>query len=266
MSLFYSNTAFNGGKNGGSATGESHETAKSSLIVKPINKNMSIINEMFKLDVWHNGEKINAECMVENGETYAWIDDDLKTIFRCSRCGKLHTEDDFWKNSSTKNGLSPWCKTCTNEYNKERRAKKTASPMIDNEETTDPTGESENTIEMDVESLWVDFKERLTKKLTPQNNASESEICRMSNMIEELERENKELREKNDKLYKESIAPITVNDLNEKLVLDYLKKHEVSIRVLIEAITAHDNGIVITVFDSNTGLTRTVKYETPKAA
>lgn len=43
---------------------------------------------------------------------------------KCSKCDELKPETEFYKNSSTKDGLQPCCKTCQNEYNKVYQAKK----------------------------------------------------------------------------------------------------------------------------------------------
>lgn len=221
------------------------------------------MNQDFKMNVWHKGKKIYTECLIEDGVIYAWLNNDLEPIFKCRICGEYYTEDGFCKNRTNKNGLNPWCKKCTNEYNKERRAKKSASPAV---EETPVVEKSENPVETSIENIWADFKEKLNEALSSKSNVSESDISRLSDRIDELESENQGLRESNEKLNKEILAPITEDDLNDNVVVAYLKKNEVPLRILIEAITARDNGIEITVFDSNTGLTRTIKYETPNAA
>lgn len=43
---------------------------------------------------------------------------------QCSKCKKLKPLDEFYKNKSTKDGLSRWCKQCKREYRKNRTAAK----------------------------------------------------------------------------------------------------------------------------------------------
>lgn len=43
---------------------------------------------------------------------------------RCSKCSEIKFEEEFYKSSSTKDGLQPWCKVCQNESAKKSQLKK----------------------------------------------------------------------------------------------------------------------------------------------
>lgn len=43
---------------------------------------------------------------------------------RCSKCGEIKFDEEFYKSSSTSDGLQPWCKVCQNESSKKSQLKK----------------------------------------------------------------------------------------------------------------------------------------------
>ena len=216
---------------------------------------------MLSINVWYRGVLYkNVGCLpIENGHVWAQIGNDIIECKKCSRCGEWLAIEDFSANRASKDGLCSWCKPCTSAYQKGLRSKK-STPPVDNEET-DIVGESETPIEMDLEYVWADFREKLTELFLSKSDISESQINRLNDKIEELERENQALREKNEKLSKEILAPITVDDLNNTLVEEYLKNHVIAPRVLYNAIKPQSPNIEITICDKITGMTRVYREE-----
>ena len=49
----------------------------------------------------------------------------------CSRCHRVLPESEFYKNISSKDGLQFWCKSCSNDYDKNVRHLKNKGKMGD---------------------------------------------------------------------------------------------------------------------------------------
>lgn len=52
---------------------------------------------------------------------------------KCSRCHRELPESEFYKNISSKDGLQSWCKSCTNDYDKNVRLSRIKKKMGDGE-------------------------------------------------------------------------------------------------------------------------------------
>ena len=219
-----------------------------------------------KTNVIFNGSIINVECEpVENGHIWCQVGDEIIEFKKCSHCQEWHEVSEYCVNRNAKDGLNSNCKACRSSYNKNRywEKKKESNPNSEQVDLPNELRSLSDTSDMD--TLWSDFKEKVGININKSQELVEANSL-LNNKIDKLEKENKDLREANEKLVKDSIAPIDINRLTERDIERYLSAHNLPLRILLDAITAQASNIVINILDTETGLTRTVKYLAPMVA
>lgn len=174
------------------------------------------------------------ELLFENGHKLTQVGDDTIEMKYCLHCGEWHPLTDFYKSTNTKDGLQSWCKECINNRRKEIRY----------------------TLPTDFESETKPLDEKYEQEATPSLDTildmiREREQERVKEIVK-LHQENRELRS----------APLDVNRLSERDIENYLKTHNISLRILFEAIARReDDRYSFYAYEKDSGLTIPIRVE-----
>lgn len=165
----------------------------------------------------------------------------------CHNCGKWETLDKFYHNKYTKDGLTHWCKECSNAYNKKkqktkRMREKSGKPVIIKEVVKEEV-KKEETPTTDFGKVFNDYIHSL--------------VAEKEAKIEELEKRVAELEEEKKKLV--DVSKLSDAEF-EKLVME---RKGVAPRVYFNAIKKLDveDKFRISVYDTSTGFTNIIKGE-----
>ena len=173
------------------------------------------------------------EILGENGHKLTEIDNETVEMKYCTHCHQWHPLTEFYKNKQAKDGLHSWCKSC---FKNRRNETRVAIIKSSNTESESYSETGEQTTARSLETILDEIREREQDR---------------DNEISELKRENNML--KNNSL--------DLDKLTERDIDMYLKSHDISVRILFEAIARREGKYIFYAYDTETGLKIPIRIE-----
>lgn len=170
--------------------------------------------------------------LIENNHMIVMEGDEVVEKKYCTKCGKWHPLENFYKNYAAPDKLGYYCKDCSKERAKDKKV------------DTPPA--------VAVKEVVVEKVVEVEKPMTA-NDALSVLIADFEAKAKEIEMLKAELEKCKDSK--------KLDNLTEKDLKYVLENNRVAPRLLVEALTRYDDRYVFSAYDKVTGLTSTIKVE-----
>lgn len=180
----------------------------------------------------------------DNNHLLVEVNGDIVEKKYCFHCGKWHLLSNFYANAHSKDGLHGWCKDCSVEYGKLRRAMKQA--VIEESDTSHEEALLEE--EAVEENDCIDKVMESLSSIRLRDIEQQGEIKRLKTELQGLKG-----------------REIDLESLSERDIEKVLKSNKISPRLLFEAIARTEDRYTFFASDKVSGQTYPIKIESSVA-